>query len=60
MSGQTPQLLSAHPIPAGSSKPWAQALEAPAPTLSKGLCAIEHCLGSGSEQAKSPIRHCIT
>lgn len=30
MSGQTPQLLSAHPIPAGSSKPWAQALEAPA------------------------------
>lgn len=31
-----------------------------APTLSKGLCAVEHCLASGSEQAKSPIRHCIT
>lgn len=29
------------------------------PPLSKGLCAVERCLGCGSEQAKSPIRHCI-
>lgn len=29
------------------------------PPLSKGLCAVERCLGSGSEQPKSPIRHRI-
>lgn len=57
VSGRAPQLPPARPIPAGSSKPRAGNSS---PTLLKSLCGAERCLGSGSEQAKSPVRHCIT
>ena len=60
VAGQTPGACRS-PCPrrlCRHSEPWALAAHTPA--VSEGLCPVERWLGSRSEQAKSPIRHCIT